>query len=215
MIYKIEDILKDVRVCLDQNMTSETLLSESDQETLALDEIIRSKILDAICRVEGGAPTHLLEEGHDFGENIYWDEDKRRAGCGWTLLPADFMRLVVFEMNDWERPVYEAIDPTRAEYALQRSRYKGIRGNPQRPVCAIAMRPEGRALEFYACNDNSALLSKAVYIPYPEIDEDDGVDICARCYTSIVYMIAALTLATYGDTDKASTMTEQSKNALV
>lgn len=215
MIYKIEDILQDVRVCLDQNMVSEALLSDNDLDTLSLDEIIKSKILDAIRRVEGEAPTHLLEEGHDFGENIYWSEDERWAGCGWTLLPADFMRLVVFEMTDWERPVYAAISVEDDEYALQRSRYKGLRGNVQRPVCAIIMRPEGRALEFYSCKDNTALLSKAVYIPYPSIDEDGGVDICEHCYTSIVYMIAALTLATYGDTDKASIMTEQSKNALI
>lgn len=215
MIYKVEEILKDVRVCLDQNMMSEALIEENDIDTLSLEDIIKSKILDAIRRVEAEAPTYLLEEGHDFGDNVYWSEDDRWKGCGWTLLPSDFMRLVVFEMSDWERPVYEAISAADPEYTVQRSRFKGVRGNPQRPVCAIAMRPEGKVLEFYSSLDNTALVTKAVYIPYPSIDEDGGVDLCERCYTSIVYMIAALTLATYGDTNKAAIMSEQSKNALI
>lgn len=109
MIKKIEDIVKDVRICLDQNMVSESLLNEGDIDTLSIEDIIRSKIVDAVQRVESGAPTHLLEGGHNFGDSIYWTKD----GSGWTLLPDDFMRLVVFEMSDWERPVYEAISTDR------------------------------------------------------------------------------------------------------
>lgn len=211
MIKKIEDIVKDVRICLDQNMVSESLLNEGDIDTLSIEDIIRSKIVDAVQRVESGAPTHLLEGGHNFGDSIYWTKD----GSGWTLLPDDFMRLVVFEMSDWERPVYEAIAPTDAAYALQCSRYKGLRGNVQRPVCAIIIRPEGKALEFYSCNNEEATVSKALYLPYPTIDEDEGIDLSERCYTSIVYMTAALALVTFGDSDKAAIMTEQSKNALI
>ena len=47
--------MRDVRVCLDQNMTSEQLLQTDDIYTLALDDIVRSKILEAVVRVHTNA----------------------------------------------------------------------------------------------------------------------------------------------------------------
>lgn len=211
MIKQVDEMLRDVRVCLDQNEVSESLLVEGDVDTLSVNDIIRSKLLDAVCRVESAAPVHLLEEGHSFGDNLYWRGD----GSGWTLLPDDFMRLIVFEMSDWAQPVYEAIAPTDAAYALQRSRIKGLRGNVESPVCALTNRPEGKVLEFYSCDSEDATVRRAQYLPYPKIDADGGIDLSARCYTSILYMASALTLVTFGDTDKATLLTEQSKNALV
>ena len=108
----------------------------------------------------------------------------------------------VFEMDDWDRAVYTAISTDDAEYQKQRSRFKGIRGTAQRPVCAIAIRPEGRALEFYSCKSTDANVSRAVYIPYPKIDEDGGIDICQRCYKAVIYMIASLALITCGEHEK-------------
>lgn len=125
--------MRDVRVCLDQNMTSEQLLYTDDVNTLALDDIVRSKILEAVVRVHTSAPTHMLEEGHNFGDSIFWGDQE--SGC--VLLPQDFMRLISFEMSDWERAVYTAISPTDPEYALQRQRVKALRGTAQKPVCVI------------------------------------------------------------------------------
>lgn len=202
--------MRDVRVCLDQNMTSEPLLQTDDINTLALDDIVRSKILEAVVRVHTNAPTYLLEQGHNFGDAIYWGD----LESGWVLLPQDFMRLIVFEMSDWEKAVFTAISTTDPEYALQRQRIKALRGTAQKPVCAITIRPEGRALEFYSCKSEKAYVSRATYLPYPHIDEDDGIDICERCYTAVVYTVAALVLTTYGEADKAAALNELAKTIL-
>jgi hypothetical protein len=53
-----------------------------------------------------------------------------------------------------------------------------------------------------------------VYRPYPKIDEYGGVEISERCYMAIVYVIGALTLMTYGATDKATGLMELSKSIL-
>jgi hypothetical protein len=202
MVYKVEDIVRDVRVALDENKTAVQLIVDNDSDTLSLDEIIRSKILEAVQRVELEAPYYLLEDGHNFGDAIYWSD----LCSGWVLLPKDFMRLVVFEMSDWERAVYGAFSASDPIYAKQRSRTKGVRGTAQRPVCILAFRPEGKALEFYSCKSEDAKVSKAVYIPYPEEDENGGIDISERCYTAVVYMTAGLSLATCNEADKATTM---------
>lgn len=207
MIYQLDKIMQDVRICLDQNMTSDALLESGDIDTLALDDIIRSKILEAVQRVHMDAPNYLLEGGHNFGDAVYW----RELESGWVLLPPDFMRLVVFEMDDWEQAVYQAISTDDPEYEKQRSRFKGIRGTAQRPVCAIGIRPEGRVLEFYSCKSCHAQVSRAVYIPYPTIDEDGGVDVSERCYNAVVYTAAGLTLITCGEVEKGNNLSEMAQ----
>ena len=210
MIFQIDKIMHDVRICLDQNMESDALIESGDIDTLALDDIIRSKILEAVQRVHMDAPNYLLEGGHNFGDAVYW----RELESGWVLLPPDFMRLVVFEMDDWEQAVYQAISTDDPEYEKQRSRFKGIRGTAQRPVCAIAIRPEGRVLEFYSCKSEDAQVSRAMYIPYPKIDEDNGVDICERCYNAVVYTAAGLTLLTCGEVEKGNAVSELAQTFL-
>lgn len=210
-IYQVDKIAKDARVALDQNMSSERLAEIGDVDTLSLNEIIRSKIAEAVRRVHSEAPSYLLDGGHNFGDEVYW----RDICSGYVLLPEDFMRLIVFEMDDWERPVYHAISEDAPEYKLQSSRFKGIRGNPQRPLCAIGIRPEGRVLEFYSCKSEAAKVSKAVYLPYPEIDCNGGIEICKRCYTAVIYTIASLVSTAYGETEKSAALSELAKTSLI
>ncbi len=210
MVYNINEVMRDVRICLDQNMTSDQLWQTEDVDTLSLDDIVRSKIPEAVARVHTDAPTYLLEQGHNFRGAVYWGN----LESGWVLLPYDFMRLIVFEMSDWERGVFTAISDTDPEYELQRQRVKALRGTAQKPVCAITVRPEGRVLEFYSCKSEDAYIRRAQYLPYPKVDEQDGIDISERCYTAVVYGAASLVLYTLGEYEKASALTELSKSAL-
>lgn len=210
-IYQLDEIAKDVRIALDHNMTSDVLAELRDVDTLSLDEIIQSKITEAVTRVHSKAPSYLLDGGYNFGDAVYWGE----LESGWVLLPEDFMRLVVFQMNDWARAVYHAISEDDPEYELQSSRFKGIRGTSQKPVCAIGIRPEGRVLEFYSCKSTKAMVSKAVYLPYPRIDDAGGIEICRRCYMAVIYTAASLVLTTYGDVEKSNALAELAKSALI
>lgn len=210
MVYNIHDVMRDVRICLDQNMTSEQLLQDDDVDTLAFDDIIRSKILEAVVRVHTDTPIYLLEQGHNFVDVVYWGD----LESGWILLPQNFMRLIAFEMSDWDRAVYTAISTTDPGYALQRQRVKALRGTAQKPVCVITDRPEGKVLEFYSCKSENAYVRRAQYLPYPQIDEDGGIDICERCYTAVVYAAASLVLLTLGESEKSLALSENSKSAM-
>ncbi|MBQ9076251.1 MAG: hypothetical protein IJY31_00185 [Muribaculaceae bacterium] len=210
-IYPLDRIAKDVRIALDRNKTSNALTDLGDVDTLSLEDIIKSKIIEAVKRVHSEAPVYLLDGGNDFSSELYWRGDN----SGWMLLPDDFMRLVVFEMSDWERVVFRAIGTDDPEYAMQRSRFKGIRGTAQKPVCAVSIRPEGRVLEFYSCKSEEAEVVRAVYLPYPKIDENGGVAICGKCYESVIYMAAALVLTALGETDKSQLFIELSKQSLI
>ena len=210
MVYKIETVSQDVRIAIDENKTSEQLLGDEDIDTLSLNEIVRSKIEEAVRRVETTAPTFLLEEGHTFGDSVFWEDNN----SGWTLLPDDFMRLIAFRMSDWERTCHNAISVDDPLYDLQSSRFKGVRGNVQKPVCAVVNRAEGKALEFYSCNSEEAYVKRAPYLPYPKIDDEEGIDISERCYTAVVYTTAALVLTAYGANDRAEQLNALAKSIM-
>lgn len=209
-------------MCMDRNRITQALITSADPDTEMLDDLIESKITEAVERVHMQAPYHLLENGHNLDADTADDEDDSNDTTliwgdqcsGRLLLPDNFMRLVVFEMSDWERPVYTPITESNPQYKLQRSRVKAMRGNPQRPVCAIVQRPEGKTLEFYSCKSESATITQGVYLPYPEVDALGGIDISQRCYTAVLYTTAALAALAMGDADASAAMLEESNTYL-
>lgn len=214
MIYQLHKIVQDVRVCLDQNDIDTPLTLSGDPNTLMLDDLIKSNIVKAVNKVHELAPYHMLEQGHTFrheADDIYWQE----LESGWVLLPLNFLRLVVFKMSDWERPVYVPISPTDKRYKQLRCRVKSLRGTAQRPVCAVVQRPEGLALEFYSCKSTDATVTQAVYVPYARIDRDGGVDISKRCYDAAVDMTAGLTLLAMADKERATLLMKTAEEMLV
>lgn len=210
MIVQAEEMARDVRVAIDMNRTDTGLFTEGDLETLSVDEVIVSKLAEGVRLVELEAPRRLLESGHNLGGEIFWEG----RGAGFVILPDDFMRLLSFRMSDWERTVHEAIDDTDPRYALQSSRWAGIRGNPEKPVVAVVRRPVGLVAEFYSCRSEGAWLREGTYVAEPRIDRDGGIDVAAGCYRAAVYRAAGLVLATLGDAQAASTMVELSRGLL-
>ena len=204
---------KDVRVAIDQNRSSETLVVNEDIDTLSLEEIIYSKLESAVRLVEMEAPLTMLESGHNFVDDNSKDFFIGEDGKGFVVLPNDFMRLLCFRMSDWERTVYEAITENDPVYKLQSSKWKGVCGTKEKPVVAIVRRSEGKVLEFYSSDDNKAKVEQAAYLPYPRIDESGGIDISEDCYEASVYRAASLVLASIGD-QLSGTMLEISKGLL-
>ena len=211
MKHSASTMTKEVRVAIDMNRGDALLLKDEDCDTLTLDELIMSKLEEAVRLTETEAPLRMLESGHDFGEcDTYIGED----GKGFIILPDDFLRLISFRMSDWRRTIYEAISESDPQYALQSSRFKGICGNPEKPVVAIVRRSEGKVLEFYSCNSDNATVAQATYLPIPRIDRDGGIDVAEDCYRAAVYRAASLALASVGD-QLATTMLEISKSLLI
>lgn len=214
MEYPVSELLKDVRIAIDQNSVGEQLIIVSDLETLNLNEIITNKIVDAVNTVEKSAPLHLLDTGVPFGDSLGW-EQTIGIGMGYTMLPDDFLRLLTFQMSDWAIPVHEAIQEDSLQYHLQKSRYPGIRGCPQRPVCALVLYPVGHVLEFYSCvGGGDVYIKRARYLPQAVV-ANDKVRICEKCYRAVVYYLAGLVCSSYGGKDQAELLFELSKSLLV
>lgn len=216
MLYSVDDLKEAIRIVLDQNMVSTQLISANDIDTLSLEEIIESKIVDAARIVQRDAPARLLDGGTVFpsaSQVITWDS-QAGYGPGSVPLPSDFLRLVCFKMSDWDHPVYTPIYEDSPMYAMQRSRFGGVRGNPQKPVVAIVMRSAGARLEFYSCAaDSNASIAEAAYIKMPAI-VGEQIAICEKLQPAVIHYAAYLAALNVGETDRAQAIL-QTYNALV
>lgn len=213
MRYGIEDIKERVRVILDQNRVNGDMLSEFDMDTLALDEIIRDRMGEAVRIVEMAAPTYLLDGGktlrakgqlHEDGCDVTWESGEEGKGMCYLVLPDDFMRLVSFEMSDWERPVNTAISDRDAAYAKQRSRWAGVRGCPQKPVVAL-VRKDGETLQLEAYSSTGGKgvrVRNATYLPWPAVDET-GIEICPKLLDAAAYQMAVIVARMVGEASLA------------
>lgn len=214
MTYDVADIMRDIRITLDMNNSSEALLDVDDIDALTLDELIRKKLPVAARIVHTKAPRYLLDSGRAFGETIGWIGSVG-IGCGVIHLPDDFMRLVSFQMSDWDYPVVEAITEESPEYAKLHSRFPGLSGCPQRPVVAITQQPVGQVLEFYSCTAGSSVtLRRARYIPYPKI-KNNGIELCEKLYDATVHYTAYLVALSMRATELANALLSISENLMI
>lgn len=205
MEYNVSDIVLEAKVALDENVDSSALSGLGDVDTLKLDEIVESKVVDAARIIETNAPAHLLDSGKAFGESIGWD-GQPGYGAGYIHLPDDFMRLVCFQMSDWDYAVTIAITEDSPQYQMQRSRFAGVRGNPQKPVVAITSQPIGLVLEFFSCySGENAFIKKARYIPMPRI-RNGKIELCEKLRRAVVYYTAYLAALSLGDGDAAAAL---------
>lgn len=213
MICLLDELVRDVRIALDRNRTAYALIDNSDEETLQLDDIIRSKLPQAVEHVHLAAPIHLLQTGHNFDTVIYWHDN----ASGHILLPRNFLRLVVFQMSDWPMAVNSLLPTSSPLYARCHSPIKALRGTTQRPLCFLTVRPEGNALEFYSCSDTSATATKAVYLPTPHVEtygNNTGIFISPNLRTAVVLTTASFVALTLGLGDLASLLAAQAKQAM-
>ena len=212
MEYLVGDIVREARVALDQNNSSAQLAVLGDVDTLTLDEIIESKVVDAARLVESAAPGHLFDNGKVLGGIVVWS-GQRGYGSGHIMLPVDFLRLLTFRMSDWHRPVTEVITADSPLYAMQSSSYGGVRGNPERPVVAIVQHGAGLALEFYSCQSGrDAAVETALYVPRPAVS-GGKIDISSKLRDAIVYRVASMTAQSINEVNLAEMLLATS-NAL-
>lgn len=215
MAVSVDDIKKRVRIALDRNNVSTQLLDNGDIDTLTVEQIIESKIEQAAKEVILAAPHHLLGVGEDFatGLSVSWSS-QAGYGSGSVNLPAEFLRLHSFQMSDWVRPVYDAITVDDPLYSAQKSRFGGVRGNPQKPVCAIVNGSTNLVLEFYSCTGGQGVnISTARYFKVPKISNGQ-IDIPNRLLDATVYRIAYMVALTLLDAERATVLDNLFKSSL-
>lgn len=158
----VSELVGEVRVALDENKTESSYLS-TVTDNMELDEIIKSKLLDAVRSVLENCPVWMLD-----GETMSTSVESNADGTGSISLPNDFLRLVALQMNGWDAPVF-FVEPSGTQKALMQKN-KWLRGNPNRPVLVFSKGSSGaRVIEYYSVGGDSAAVKLAVYVKIPSI----------------------------------------------
>lgn len=211
MNYPIDDIIREVRIVLDLNPTSQELLPHKDKATLPIDTLIRSCIKTGYEWLLTNAPLDKLHQGQSFaGRSVAWDSGVVGVGSGRIALPEDFLRLVAFRMSDWHRPVHQVTRANEMEYPRQSSPFPGIKGNPERPIVTIETEAIGRVLHFHACRGGRAVyIQQALYLPRPQLGQE--LELGDELYQALIYYTAHLVATSLGNYDFATRALELSK----
>ncbi len=113
-------------------MTSTALTGIGDPDTLSLDELVESKIIDASVSVILAAPVDMLSDiAANISGSVTYSIHSPKIGI--LNLPPDFLRLVAFKMSSWPYTLYQALDYTSPEYIPAHSPY-GVVGTKDRPL---------------------------------------------------------------------------------
>lgn len=219
--YKVNDIITEARIAIDQNMDDEKLIELSDVNALSLASIIQSKIIDASQLMLYNAPLNMCGRGIDFSNESSFGCSEEGLGDGtqYTIvysmnLPSDFLRLASFRILGWKRLLRETITPEDPRYTLIRSQFGGMVGHLSHPYLVQV----GNRLQIYGCTTKEAKITDAFYHPIPKITTgaDDNktrtIDIPPLLYRSVIYMTAYLTSVSFGAEQQARRLLSLAKN---
>lgn len=202
MGYTTSDLIKEVRVVLDHNMEDTKLKEFSDTNTLTLDEIIESKLIDAANVIGENAPFYMV----DNAKNAIKDTELKlefatAAKTGYniyvvkTSLPNDFLRIISVKMEDWVRDVKVETDENSLDYEMLFSEFSGTVGTPRNPKVRISK--SENSIYLY-CSEKDKKLEHFYYLPKIQ-EAGENMDISSLLKRAIVYYAASLTAATYSD----------------
>jgi hypothetical protein len=203
---QLSSVIKEVKIILNENIVEDNFLA-IDSNQLELNELIEARIVDAVRFVHENASREYLSEGLPLSGTPITSQD----GTGYLNLPADFLRLVVFQMEGWNIGVFEVISDDDPLYAVQKSKFLGVRGGPNKPVCAITYNPGGQTLEYYSVRPGTAgYIKKARYLPVP-LKEGTSIKICPKLKNAVYYYCAGLVAAVFKN-EVSTSLFEISKN---
>lgn len=207
-------LVSGVRVVMDENRVSTSLVASNDIETLSLNELIERNVITAARTIEMMAPRHLLTDvdvydKSNIGTATFSLEQLGEKHVGSLNLPTELLRVVGVKMSDWTTEG-RLIDGSSPEYACQRSKWLGVGGTPEHPVAALVPHAAGgMKLEMYCSKKQDAALSYMTFITAPTKGSDGNVNICELLKDAIIYMAASLTCTSLGESQTAAGLRDE------
>lgn len=235
---KVEDIVKSVRLCIDEEADNGSSLADAGlNDESKMDSIIKDKIGDAlrwVClfapadmlggsdEVETGTttevPTGVLVDvtSDDTGFDIDQIDD---YDAGVITLDSNFIKLARVRVEGWHRAVRVPISEDSDEY-LQLYDSNGATATADRPQAALIEKSQ-RQLEVWPWEDTKSVCLTYVANCEPKaITTGSGTSLEITAYalpprarTAIIYYLAFLLCSAYGDA-RAARMLEIARMSL-
>lgn len=213
----VGDIIKAVRLCFDEEqIDSADFRNASANDNTMMDNIIKSKIGDAVRWISLYCPAELLGGSDSSGATgIMADATMTPTAIsgtnGGTLtMPTDFIKLVRVRVAGWHRAIKVPVSEDSPEYLQFRDEF-GAKAVADRPMAALIEKtttqievwPTGTSAEVTYIADPTVSISTSS-------SASTNVALPPRAKSAFIYYLAFLTLAAYEDS-RAKTMLEIAK----
>lgn len=205
----IKSIIDNVRWVLDEEK------GQPDYETVYMDNIIKSRINDALRWIIYNADTSLLD-GSDTNDGtgcIIQEELPSTSATKTTLdgayvrMPSDFVRLVRVKVTGWARAIHEPIAEDSEQYLMQSDAM--AKADKTRPQAAIVSTLPNK-IELFPTPLEGDKVEITYAVTPGEIDtsasEDTSFGIPPKLKTAFIYYLAYLVMIAYDDNSKANSM---------
>lgn len=139
-------------------------------------------------------PDSFVDASASTGGSVAYD-----SYTGYVPLPADFLKLVSFKMEDWSRSVTEAITEHHPLY--KRQSYPELRGSYRKPVAVFRTKHGvGKVLDYYSVREDQHTVDHGLYLASKSAEDLDEILI-----DPLTWMVASLILDTVGEHNIAKT----------
>jgi hypothetical protein len=199
----ISEAIAFVRAAIDELQPNGSIFeTASDSDSLDLDHIIRSNILQAVTNIHSTAPLSIL--GKD-AQGATLDNATASDKVLSIPFPDGILRLVALKATDSAITVTELIPEDSEEAAKQNDPY--VCGTYQRPVAVLRYYADNPVIDYYSLRtvpqgSAPSMIAKLLYMPIPAFvgaDENESVPINKYLENAIINQLTGLVLMSYKD----------------
>lgn len=209
----VEELIKKVRITMDENSSSSRLAEIKDIDSLQLDELIRESIVAGVKYVHSNADvTELTDDVTEDGSLSSVEEEKvgSEKYIQYIDCPSDFHVLSSIKMSKWKKPIRILSSLNNVNEDMELCPYYGIGSDKESPAVYLTERNGNRVFMACSCDEEGSTLENFRYLPLPSIKEGN-IKIIKGREDDCAYAIAYNVFMSLGDTSMASAMAEKIK----
>ena len=205
MKYSIDTLVELVKINMEESQDGYGTLPLPEIDSVGIDHYIKEKIPEAVVKVFAAAPSYLLEQT-DMREQLV--PKPYQDGSGEVVLPDDMLKMTLFRMHGWKRPVTDFLHDTHPVAELQNNIYS--RGGAAKPVAVITHNGEGnRVLRYYSLPPETRIhkIEEALYVKLPDLSHPGEIN--EVLLPSVTYLAAAMVYEITGEAARAAIMNQR------
>ena len=209
----VQELIKKVRITMDENSSSSRLAEIKDIDSLQLDELIRESIVAGVKYVHSNADvTELTDDVTEDASTSSVEEEMVGSGkyIQYIDCPPYFHVLSSIKMSKWKKPVRILSSLNNVNEDMELCPYYGIGSDQESPAVYLTERNSKRVFMACSCDEEGSTLETFRYLPLPSIKEGN-IKIIKGREDDCAYAIAYNVFMSLGDANMASAMLEKIK----
>ena len=209
----VEELIKKVRITMDENSSSSRLAEIKDIDSLQLDDLIHESIVAGVKYVHSNADvTELTDDVTEDASTSSVKEEMvgSEKYIQYIACPSDFYILSSIKMSKWKKPVRILSSLNNVNEDMELCPYYGIGSDKESPAVYLTERNGNRVFMACSCDEEGSTLETFRYLPLPSIKEGN-IQIIKGREDDCAYAIAYNVFMSLGDANMASAMLEKIK----